>query len=41
MLGQALKIIEQHSFLGVIIDHRLSRKLHIDYVALWQSNEIN
>ena len=28
-----LKIVEQHSYLGVIIDHQLSWKLHIDYLS--------
>ena len=40
MSGQVLKIAERHSYLGVIIDHQLSWKPHIDYVAMWQSNEI-
>ena len=32
MSGQVLKIVEQHSYLGVIIDHQLSWNPHIDYV---------
>ena len=32
MSGQVLKIVKQHSYLGVTIDHQLSWKLHIDYV---------
>jgi len=32
MLGQDLKIVEQHPCLGVIIDHQLSYKPHVDYV---------
>jgi len=33
MSGQALKIAKQHSYLGVIIDHQLSWKPHVDYVC--------
>ena len=33
MSGQVLKIVEQHSYLGVIIDHRLSWKPHVDYLS--------
>ena len=33
MSGQVLKNVEQHSYLGVIIDHQLSWKMHIDYVC--------
>ena len=33
MSGQALKIVKQHSYLGVIIDHHLSWKPHVDYVC--------
>ena len=32
-LYQVLKIVEQHSFLGVIIDHQLSWKQHVEYVC--------
>ena len=32
MSGQDLKIVKQHPYLGVIIDHQLSWKLHVDYV---------
>ena len=31
--GQILRIIEQYSYLGVIIDHKLSWKPHIEYVS--------
>ena len=37
MSGQVLKIVEQHSCLGVVINHQLSWKPHINHVA----NEIN
>jgi len=30
-LGQDLKTVEQHPYLGVIIDHQLSWKPHVDY----------
>ena len=33
MSGQVLKIVEQHSYLGVIIDHQLSWKPYINYVC--------
>ena len=33
MSGQVLKIVKQHSYLGVIIDHQLSWKPHINYVC--------
>jgi len=33
MSGQALNIVEQHSYLGVIIDHKLSWQPHVDYVC--------
>ena len=33
MSGQVLKIIKQHSYLGVIIDHQLSWKPHNNYVC--------
>jgi len=33
MLGQILNIIEQHSCLRVIIDHKLSWQPHVDYVC--------
>ena len=39
MSSQDLKTVEQHSYLGVIINHQLSWKPHINYVAMWQSNE--
>ena len=29
----SLKIVEQHSYLGVLIDHQLSWKLLTNYVA--------
>jgi len=32
MSGQDLKTVEQHPSLGVIIDHQLSWKPHVDYV---------
>ena len=32
MSGQDLKIVEQHPYLGLIIDHQLSWKPHVDYV---------
>ena len=32
MSGQDLKIVEQHPYLGVIIDHQLSWKHYVDYV---------
>ena len=31
MSGQDLQIVEQHPYLGVIIDHQLSWKPHVDY----------
>ena len=33
MSGQVLRTVEQHSYLGVIIDHQLSWKPHIEYVC--------
>ena len=33
MSGQALTIIEQHSYVRVIIDHKLSWQPHVDYVC--------
>ena len=33
MSGQVLRIVEQHSYLGVIIDHQLSWKPHVEYVC--------
>ena len=33
MSGQVLKIVEQHSYLGVIIDHQLSWKPYIDCLS--------
>ena len=33
MSDQALKTVNQHSYLGVIIDHQLSWKPHIEYVC--------
>ena len=33
MSGQVLNIVEQHSYLGVIIDHKLSWRPHVDYVC--------
>ena len=33
MSGQALKIFKQYSYLGVIIDHQLSWKPHVDYMC--------
>jgi len=33
MSGQVLNIVEQHSYLGVIIDHKLSWQPHVDYVC--------
>ena len=32
MSGQDLKIVEQHPYLGVIINHQLSWKPHVHYV---------
>ena len=32
MSGQDHKIVEQHPYLGVIIDYQLSGKPHVDYV---------
>ena len=32
MSGQDLTIVEQHPYLGVIIDHQLAWKPHVDYV---------
>ena len=32
MSGQVLRIVEQHSYLGVIIDQQLSWKPHVEYV---------
>ena len=32
MSGQDPRKVEQHPYLGVIIDHQLSRNPHIDYV---------
>ena len=34
MSGQVLKIIEQHFYVGVIIDHQLSWKPHISGKAM-------
>ena len=39
MSGQVLRTIKQQSYLRVIIDHPLPWKPHIEYVAMWQSNE--
>ena len=33
MSGQVLRIVEQHSYSGVIIDHQLSWKSHVEYVC--------
>ena len=33
MSDQALRTVNQHSYLGVIIDHQLSWKPHIKYVC--------
>ena len=33
MSGQVLKTVEQHSYLGIIIDHQLSWKPHTEYVC--------
>ena len=33
MSDQVLRIVEQHSYLGVIIDHQLSWKPHVEYVC--------
>ena len=33
MSGQVLRIVEQNSYLGVIIDHQLSWKPHVEYVC--------
>ena len=38
--GQALKIVKQHSYLGVIIDHQLSWKPHVDYVCSKATKQI-
>ena len=32
MSDQTLRTVKQHSYLGVIIDHQLSWKPHIEYV---------
>ena len=31
MSGQVLRTVKQHSYLGVIIDHQLSWKPHVEY----------
>ena len=33
MSGQVLRIVEQYSYLEVIIDHQLSWKAHTEYVS--------
>ena len=33
MTGKLLKIVEQHSYLGIQIDHRLSWRPQVDYVC--------
>jgi len=33
MMGKLLKIVEQHSYLGIQIDHRLSWRPQVDYVC--------
>ena len=41
MSGQVLKIVEQHPYLGVIIDHQLSWKPHVNYIASYEAKQWN